>query len=62
MLKMDKQDSTFEELVYPGNETLYVVYTATIVLPKNGQKSDVLAAAMATMTLQYGGHPSFNPI
>ena len=35
------------------------MYRATIELLKNGQKGDVIAVAMATMTFKYGGYLRF---
>ena len=62
MLKMDKLGLSFEDMVCPKNQTLCVIYTATIKHLKNGLKSDVNAVAMATMTFQYGGYLRFKLI
>ena len=59
MLKMDKLDLIFEEMVLCRNKILYVMYTATMKHLKIGEKSDVIIVAMATMTFQYGGYLSF---
>ena len=58
MLKMDKLDLIFEEMVFCRNKNLYVIYTATMKHIKIGEKSDVIAVSMATMTLQYGRYLS----
>ena len=52
MLKMEKLDLIFEE-------TVFVIYTATMKHLKIGKKSDVIAVSMATMTFQYDGYLSF---
>ena len=59
MLKMDKLDLIFEEMVFSRNKNLYVIYTATMEHFKIGEKSDVIAVSMATLTFQYGGYLSF---
>ena len=59
MSKMDKLDLIFEEMVFPRNKTLCVIYTATTKHLKNGYKSAVIAVAMVTMTFQYGGYSRF---
>ena len=46
-------------MVFSGNKNLYVIYTATMKHLKIGEKSDVIAVSMATMTFQYGGYLSF---
>ena len=56
MLRMDKLDLIFEEMVFSRNKNLYIIYTATM---ENGEKSFVIAVSMATMTFQYGGYLSF---
>ena len=56
---MDKLDLIFEEMVFSRNKNLYVVYTATMEYLKIGEKSDVIAVFMATMTFQYGVYLSF---
>ena len=55
---MDKLDLIFQEIVFSRNKNLYVVYTATMEHPKIGEKSDVIAVSMTTMTFQYGGYLS----
>ena len=60
MLKMDKLDLIFEEMVFSRNKNLYVIYTATMKHLKIGEKSDVIAVSMATLKFQYGGY--LNPI
>ena len=59
MLKMDKLDLIFEEMVFCRNKNLCVIYTATMKHLKIGEKSDIIAIAMATMAFQYGGYLSF---
>ena len=59
MLKMDKLDLIFEEMVFFRNKNLYAIYTATMEHLKIGEKSDVIGVSMATMTFQYGGYLSF---
>ena len=59
MLKMDKLDLIFEEMVFSRNKTLYVTYTATMEHLKIGEKSDVITVSMATVTFQYCGYLSF---
>ena len=56
MLKMDKLGLMFEEMVFPKKQTLRVIYTTTTKHLKNGLISDVVAVAMATMMVQYGGY------
>ena len=58
-LKMDKLDLIFEEMVFSRKKNLYVIYTATMEHFKIGEKSDVIAVSMATMTFQYSGYLSF---
>ena len=53
MLKTDKLDLIFEGMVLSGNKNLYVMYTATMKHLKIGEKSDVIAVSLATMTSQY---------
>ena len=53
MLKMDKLDLIFEGMVFCRNKNLYVMYTATLKNLKIGEKIDVIAVSMATMTFQY---------
>ena len=53
---MDKLDSIFEEMVFSRNKNWYVIYTATMEHLKIGEKSDVIAVSMATMTFQFGGY------
>ena len=38
MLKMDKLDLIFEEIVFSRNKNLYVIYTATMEHFKIGEK------------------------
>ena len=59
MLKMDKLDLIFEEMVFCRNKNLYVIYTVTTKHLKIGEKSDVIAVSMATMTFQYGEDLNF---
>ena len=59
MLSMDQLDLIFEQMVFSRNKNLYVIYTATITHLKIGEKIDVIAVSMATMTFQYGGYLSF---
>ena len=59
MLKMDKLDLIFEEIVFCRNKNFNVTYTATMKHLKIGKKSDVIAVLMATMTFQFGGYLSF---
>ena len=59
MLKMDKLDLIFEEIVFSRNKNLYVTYTATKKHLKIGKKSDVIVVSMATMTFHYGRYLSF---
>ena len=56
MLNTDTLDLIVEEMVFPGNQTLYAIYTVTIEHLKNGLIRDVIAVAMATTTFQYGGY------
>ena len=58
MLKIDKLDLISEEMVFCRNKNLYVMYTATMKHLKIGEKSDVIAVSMTTMTFQYGGYLS----
>ena len=55
---MDKLDLIFEGMVFCRNKNLYAMYTATMKHFKIGEKSDVIAVCMATMTFQYGGYLS----
>ena len=59
MLKMDKLDSIFEDMVFSRNKNSYDLFTATMKDLKIGEKSDVIAVSMATMKFQYGGYLSF---
>ena len=59
MLKMDKLDLIFEEMVFCRNKNLYVMYTTKMKHLKIGEKSDVIVVSMGTMTFQYGGYLSF---
>ena len=59
MQKMDKLDLIFEQMVLSRNKNLYAVYTATMKYLKIGEKSDVIAVSVATITFQYGGYLSF---
>ena len=56
---MDKLDLNFEEMVFPRNQTLCVIYKAATKHLENGLKRDVIAVAMATMTFQNGGYRRF---
>ena len=62
MLKMDKLDLIFEEMVFSRSKNLYVLYTATMKHLKIGKKIDFIAVSMATMTFQDGGYLSFKLI
>ena len=59
MLKMDKLDLIFEEMVFCRNKNLYVMFATTMKHLKIGEKGDVIAVYMATMTFQYGQYLSF---
>ena len=56
---MGKLDSIFEDMVFSRNKNSYDIFTATMKDLKIGEKSDVIAVSMATMTFQYGGYLSF---
>ena len=53
MFRIDKLDLIFEEMVFSRNNKLYVTYTAKMRHLKIGEKGDVIAVSMATMTFQY---------
>ena len=59
MLKMEKLDLIFKEMIFSGNKNLYAIYTATMKQIKIGEKSDVSYVTMTTMTFQYSGFLSF---
>ena len=59
MLKIDKLDLIFEEMVFSRNKNLYVIFTASMKHLKIGKESDVMAVSMATMMFQSGGYLSF---
>ena len=59
MLKTDKLDLIFEGMVFCRKKNLHVMYTAIMKHLKIGEKSDVIAVSMATMTFQHGGYLSF---
>ena len=56
MLKMDKLELIFEEVVFCRNKNLCVMYKTKMKHLKIGEKSDVIAVSMATMTFHYGGY------